>query len=84
MALEEGKRKISYSEMDRLSDEVAVRLERAGLRNEEAVGVMLDRGWGFVVSILGILKAGGSYVPLGVDAPPARLSCWRTAGFAGC
>ncbi len=72
-ALEEGDRVVTYGDLDRLSNAVAVRLQREGIANEEAVGVLLDRGCEFVVAILGILKAGGSYVPLGVDAPAARL-----------
>jgi amino acid adenylation domain-containing protein len=74
VAVEDGERRMTYAELDKLSDAVAVRWEREGIRNEEAVGVVLDRGWEFLVTLLGILKAGGSYLPLGVDTPPQRLA----------
>ncbi|MGE4179758.1 MAG: amino acid adenylation domain-containing protein, partial [Limisphaerales bacterium] len=73
VAIEEGDRMVTYFDLDRLSNTVAARLTTEGIGNEEAVGVFLDRGCGFIVAILGILKAGGSYVPLGVDVPAARL-----------
>ena len=72
-ALQEGQLVMSYGELDHLSDEVAGRLLSGGLRREEIVALLLNCSCQFVASALGVLKAGGSYLPLDVAAPPGRL-----------
>ena len=55
---------LSYDQLDRLSNRVAHRLIKEGLGKEELVAVLLGRSVLFVVAVLAILKAGGSYLPL--------------------
>ena len=43
------------------------------MRLEEPVALVLDRSAEFVIAALGVLKAGGSYLPLDPHAPPRRL-----------
>src|SRR4051812_18750581 len=56
--------RISYRELNRRANQVAHRLARAGVGPESMVGVYMERGIGTLVAILGILKAGGCYVPI--------------------
>ncbi|MBE7161593.1 MAG: amino acid adenylation domain-containing protein, partial [Williamsia herbipolensis] len=56
-------------------------LRRQGVGRGEAVGVCIDRSVALVVAIHGIVAAGAQYVPIAVDAPPARAgSMLSTAG----
>jgi len=66
--------RISYGDLDRLSDQLARRLRAAGAAKDEKVALVDERGPAFVVGALAALKAGAAYVPLATDAPPARLA----------
>ncbi len=72
-AIRHGAREISYGELDRRSDQVAALLLRGDLRLEEPVAIVLDSSAEFVTAALGVLKAGGSYLPLDAHAPRRRL-----------
>jgi amino acid adenylation domain-containing protein len=64
---------LSYSELNARSNRLARYLRTQGVGDETPVGLCLDRSLDLVVSILGILKAGGTYVPLDADYPVKRL-----------
>lgn len=64
----------SFGELDTDANRVAHVLLRLGLAPEEPVGVLVDRSADLPLAALGILKAGGCYVPLLADLPPARLA----------
>ncbi len=49
-------------------------LQELGVGPESLVGVYLERGIDIVVALLGIVKAGGAYLPLDVEYPPERLA----------
>ena len=64
---------LSYSELNARSNRLARYLRKHGVGEETPVGLCLERSLDLVVSILGILKAGGTYVPLDADYPVKRL-----------
>ena len=64
---------MSYSELDQRSDQIAALLLNGGMLLEEPVVLVLDRSIEFAVAALGVLKAGGCYLPLDWNAPPRRL-----------
>lgn len=70
-----GEEIINYENLGKHVNSLASKLinqkteENSNLR----VGVLLDRSIDMVISILGILKAGGTYVPLDPDFPKSRL-----------
>ncbi len=64
---------MTYSELDRRSERLALRLREAGVTAEVPVGVAMSPGEELLVALLAILKAGGAYVPLDPDYPAARL-----------
>ncbi|MGW4209321.1 amino acid adenylation domain-containing protein [Lentzea sp. NPDC004789] len=65
---------LSYSELNRRADLVAARLRALGVGPETLVGLSAERGVEMVVGLLGVLKAGGGYVPLDPDFPSDRLA----------
>jgi amino acid adenylation domain-containing protein len=67
-----GDRILSYDELNRAANRVAHRLNALGVQTGEPVGICLDRDIGLPIAMLGILKAGGGYVPIDPDYPAAR------------
>ncbi|MCP4659060.1 MAG: amino acid adenylation domain-containing protein, partial [bacterium] len=65
---------LSYRELNRRANRLAHHLRAMGLRPEELVGICMGRSPAMVVAILGVLKAGGAYLPLDPGYPPERLA----------
>jgi amino acid adenylation domain-containing protein len=63
---------LSYRDLDRLANAVAVSLGRQGIAREEMVALVLERSPSAIAAILGILQAGGCYLPLDPGHPAAR------------
>src|SRR5271155_2065113 len=55
---------LNYRELNRRANQLAHKLKSMGVVRESFVGVLLDRSINMVVALLGILKAGGAWVPL--------------------
>ena len=81
-AITHNSRQICFRELDRQSDELAALLLRKGLKLEEPVALVLDRSIEFVLAALGVLKAGGSYLPIDPDAPARRTAQFVTQSGA--
>jgi amino acid adenylation domain-containing protein len=65
---------ISYGELERRANQLAHHLQRLGVGPEVLVGICLERTPRMVVALLGVLKAGGAYLPLDPKYPLERLS----------
>jgi len=61
-----GDVRLSYAQLDELSDRLAASLTAAGLAPGDRVGLQLPNIPPFVISYFGILKAGGVVVPMNV------------------
>ncbi|MFI0487359.1 non-ribosomal peptide synthase/polyketide synthase [Actinomadura sp. 9N215] len=68
-----GHDRVTYAELDGLADRLARRLRLLGVRLETVVAVHLEPGIDLVVSLFGVLRAGGVYLPLDPGAPTERL-----------
>lgn len=64
----------TYQETDRLSARVAAGLAAAGLRPGERVALLFSHGAEMIATLLGVLRAGLSYVPLDAAYPEPRLA----------
>jgi amino acid adenylation domain-containing protein len=64
---------MSYGELNEKANRLARLLRKRGVREESRVGLLMERGTTAVVSVLAVLKAGGSYVPLDPEYPQERL-----------
>lgn len=67
-----GERRLTYGELNDRANQLAHYLRRRGVGLEVRVGVLLEPSIEFVVALLAILKAGGSYVPLDLGYPRSR------------
>jgi amino acid adenylation domain-containing protein len=72
-ALVFAERQLTYAELNERANQLAHYLRRCGVGLEEKVGVLLEPAVEFIVALLAILKAGGSYVPLDSAYPKSRL-----------
>jgi non-ribosomal peptide synthetase component F len=67
-------RTLTYEQLDERANQLAHRLQRAGVGADTLVGLCLDRSVELIVALLGILKAGGAYVSLDPAYPAERLA----------
>jgi amino acid adenylation domain-containing protein len=67
-----GTEQLSYRELNERANQLAHYLMKRGVGPEVVVGVCQERSVELVVSLLGILKAGGVYLPLDPTYPEAR------------
>src|SRR6202034_2627622 len=61
-----GEARLSYAQLDELSDKLAANLTAAGVAIGDRVGLQLPNIPEFVIAYFGILKAGGVVVPMNV------------------
>lgn len=66
-------RSLTYGELDRLSNQLASQLQSQGVRTNELVAVVMQKGWEQIVAVLGILKSGAAYLPVDAAMPAERL-----------
>lgn len=64
---------LTYGELDIRSGELAARLAEGGVRPGTIVGLFAERTTEMVVGLLGILRAGGAYLPLDTAFPADRV-----------
>jgi amino acid adenylation domain-containing protein len=65
---------LTYAELNARANQIAHALRRRGVKTGVMVGIFAERGADMVVGLVGILKAGGVYVPLDPEYPPGRLA----------
>jgi phthiocerol/phenolphthiocerol synthesis type-I polyketide synthase C len=71
-------REMTYAELDRRADALAHRLQRLGAGPDTIVAVLLDRSEDLVVALLGVLKAGGAFMPIDPAQPTNRIAAIMT------
>ena len=73
VAVESEGERLSYEELNERGNRVGRYLRERGVGEEVRVGLCVERGLGMVEGLLGIVKAGGVYVPLDGQYPAERL-----------
>ena len=69
----EGK-SLTYGELNRRANQLAHYLRKRGIGPETLVAMCMERSLDMIVGILGVLKAGGAYLPLDLSYPAERLA----------
>ena len=73
VALECDGLSLTYSQLDSAADNLAARLRHLGARPDRPVAICMERSPEMFVAVLGILKAGASYLPLDLSYPAERV-----------
>lgn len=74
---------MTYSELNRRANQLARILQKNNIKNNVIVPIMVKRSCNLLVGILGILKAGGGYLPLDTDYPVDRITYMLQDSQAG-
>lgn len=67
-------RQLTFRQLQTRANQLANHLRKQGVGAEKIVGIYMDRSLDTVVAILGVLKAGGAYLPLDSTYPRERIS----------
>lgn len=73
VALVMGEEQLTYQALNQRANQMAHYLRSLNLETEALVGVYMERSLDMIVGILGVLKAGGAYLPLDTVYPQDRL-----------
>ena len=65
---------LTYSQLEQRSNAIAARLQTAGVKRGDLVGIHLERSTEMVAGLLAILKCGAAYVPMDPSFPAERLA----------
>jgi len=68
-----GDRSLTYAELDSASNRLARLLRGRGLQSGARVGVFFERSPELIIALLGVMKAGCTYIPLDPIYPQDRL-----------
>lgn len=73
VAVRDNKNQLTYDELDRKSDNIAIYINSIVSKKEMTIGVVLGRSVNTISILLGILKSGKAYIPLDPTFPMERL-----------
>lgn len=73
-AVIDGERKLSYADLEGLSQRLAAQLSRLGLGKGDVVGVQLPNSWPFVVAHLALARLGAIFLPLNLTYRQKELT----------
>jgi D-alanine--poly(phosphoribitol) ligase subunit 1 len=67
-----GEQSLTYVELNEKVNQLAHALRREGVGPGHIVAISMERSLAMIIGILAIVKAGGAYLPVSPDNPPAR------------
>jgi tyrocidine synthetase-3 len=73
IAIKIDENSLTYSELNKQSNQIARLLKAQNIQNGSFVGILLDRSCEMIVSIIAVLKAGGAYLPIDPEYPEERI-----------
>jgi aspartate racemase len=65
---------LTYQALNLRTNQLAHYLQQLGVKTEMLVGICVERSLEMIVAILGVLKAGGAYIPLDPNYPVERIN----------
>jgi amino acid adenylation domain-containing protein/non-ribosomal peptide synthase protein (TIGR01720 family) len=66
---------LSYRELNRMANQVAGLLRnKYAVKPNQIIGIIADHSDEFIISIIGIIKAGAAYLPLDIHYPASRIN----------
>ncbi|MFJ7902747.1 amino acid adenylation domain-containing protein [Streptomyces sp. NPDC096198] len=82
VAVSHGNRSWTYGHLDAQANRIAHALLADGLCDEDVTAVVMERGLEWAAATIGVLKAGGCYLPVQPDLPADRIAAQLDE--AGC
>ncbi|WP_320175465.1 non-ribosomal peptide synthetase/type I polyketide synthase [Maridesulfovibrio sp.] len=73
-AIISGDKKISYERLGEAINSIAATLAELSIKQAEPVAVLIPKHWLQTASTIGVLQAGGTYLPIDPDLPKERIS----------
>ncbi|MCT4619882.1 MAG: amino acid adenylation domain-containing protein, partial [Marinisporobacter sp.] len=64
---------LSYRELNSKANELAYKLIKRGIKRNDRIAVLMDHSIELTISILAIMKAGATFVPIDVNWPDLRI-----------
>ncbi|MCU0290208.1 MAG: AMP-binding protein, partial [Acidobacteria bacterium] len=64
---------ITYRQLNEQANHLAQHLQEKGVANDVIVGVMVPRSLELMIALMGVLKAGGAYLPIDPEFPQERV-----------
>lgn len=65
---------LTYRQLNDKANQLARVLREKGVKPNSIVGIMVERSLEMIIGIMGIVKAGGAYLPISPDNPEERIS----------
>ena len=70
-----GNKELTYQQLNEKANTIAQYfLQEYKIKPDDIIGLQVSRSEAIIVGILGILKAGAAYLPMGLDLPQARVA----------
>ena len=66
-------KEMTYRELNERANSLAYKLRENEVTNNTVVGVLLERSFEMLISMLAVLKSGGAYIPIAPDYPKDRI-----------
>ncbi len=82
-AVLDGEKELSFLELNERANQLANYLKKVGVKPGEVVGFCVGRSVDMVVGLLGIMKAGGVFLPMDPTYPKERLALMLEDSGAG-
>ena len=72
---------LTFAELNEKVNQLAHLLRAEGVQSGDIVALMVERSFAMIIGILGIVKAGGAYLPVPPDNPPDRIDYMLKDGW---
>src|ERR1700704_68469 len=69
-----GALSLTYAQLGDKVNQLAHLLRAEGVGPGDIVALMVERSFAMIIGILGVVKAGGAYLPVSPDNPPDRIA----------
>ncbi len=73
IAVKANNQHLTYAELNQKSNALAAELQQLGVKENTFIGLLTGRSVEMMIGILGIMKAGGAYLPLDPEYPAERI-----------
>ncbi len=73
VAVTKGNEKLTYQQLDMLSNQFANYLRQRGIKRQEFVALQLERSVNYLAALLGVMKNSAVFIPIDVQYPQSRI-----------